>query len=67
MIRFFHKNYNSKELGLLARLLRRMSVDIPCGESECEECDYRHLCYDVEQLLKRLNYLHTEAIHNESV
>lgn len=67
MIRFYHKNYNSKELELLSRLVHRMSVDTPCGESDCEKCDYRHLCYDVEQLRKRLNYLHTEAIHNESV
>ena len=65
MIRFFHNGYSTGELKILAQALLQIQALVPCGDKDCGECEYRHVCTDLAQFLRRLEHLEAEAIHND--
>lgn len=65
MIRFFHGNYSTNEIVRLRLALQQVQETVTCGDKDCGECEYRHVCTDLTQFLKRLEHLEAEAIHND--
>lgn len=57
MIRFFHNGYSCDELRRLKLSILQLQHDLPCDSTDCEECELRHICSDLGQFAKRLEYL----------
>lgn len=66
MIRFFHGNYSTPELTRLKIGLQQIQESVTCGSTDCGDCEYKHICADLVQFLKRVEHLEVEAIHNDS-
>ena len=52
MIQLKMNPYNDKEKKALLKLLTNASTTLSvvyCELDDCVECDYRHLCYDLEK------------------
>ena len=52
MIQLKMNPYNDKEKKALADLFKILEVEFStryCGIDSCAECDYRHLCYDLDK------------------
>lgn len=44
--------YTDAEVQMLYKILRRAEVQLQvecCKDKRCDECEYRHLCYDLDK------------------
>ena len=68
MITLRVNTYNVKELKELAEGLEAVEYVIAeqhCGDGNCKNCDYRHICYDLAAAREHAKKLYNNALNKD--